>query len=381
MNYNKIQKLSEKDQVNWLRLARTHNIGPKTFFKILSLFNSLEEAINNVPHFARMGGAKKPVQALAPELAEKEILMTQKNGAQIVPFCDENYPKLLREIYDPPALITCKGNLEILNNSIIAIAGPRNASLNGKKFAHKVSNDLGKYDIIISSGMARGIDSYAHQGALKKGTIAVLAGGVDNIYPSENKNLYHQILENGLIISENAFGTVPKSINFPKRNRIISGISLGLIVVEAGMRSGTLITARYAIEQNREIMAVPGSPFDYRCHGSNRLIKDGAKLVENAEDVMQEINNLTNNKDLIDFLDSENEEFNGFTPKIPEENELHSVKKEILQNLSHSPIELEELLSITEIPTHIANIILIQLELADTIENNHDMINLKNNSL
>lgn len=381
MNYNKIQKLSEKDQVNWLRLARTHNIGPKTFFKILSLFNSLEEAINNVPHFARMGGAKKPVQALAPELAEKEILMTQKNGAQIVPFCDENYPKLLREIYDPPALITCKGNLEILNNSIIAIAGPRNASLNGKKFAHKVSNDLGKYDIIISSGMARGIDSYAHQGALKKGTIAVLAGGVDNIYPLENKNLYHQILENGLIISENAFGTVPKSINFPKRNRIISGISLGLIVVEAGMRSGTLITARYAIEQNREIMAVPGSPFDYRCHGSNRLIKDGAKLVENAEDVMQEINNLTNNKDLIDFLDSENEEFNGFTPKIPEENELHSVKKEILQNLSHSPIELEELLSITEIPTHIANIILIQLELADIIENNHDMINLKNNSL
>ena len=381
MNYNKIQKLSEKDQVNWLRLARTHNIGPKTFFKILSLFNSLEEAINNVPHFARMGGAKKPVQALAPELAEKEILMTQKNGAQIVPFCDENYPKLLREIYDPPALITCKGNLEILNNSIIAIAGPRNASLNGKKFAHKVSNDLGKYDIIISSGMARGIDSYAHQGALKKGTIAVLAGGVDNIYPSENKNLYHQILENGLIISENAFGTVPKSINLPKRNRIISGIFLGLIVVEAGMRSGTLITARYAIEQNREIMAVPGSPFDYRCHGSNRLIKDGAKLVENAEDVMQEINNLTNNKDLIDFLDSENEEFNGFTPKIPEENELHSVKKEILQNLSHSPIELEELLSITEIPTHIANIILIQLELADIIENNHDMINLKNNSL
>jgi DNA processing protein len=381
MNYNKIQKLSEKDQVNWLRLARTHNIGPKTFFKILSLFNSLEEAINNVPHFARMGGAKKPVQALAPELAEKEILMTQKNGAQIVPFCDENYPKLLREIYDPPALITCKGNLEILNNSIIAIAGPRNASLNGKKFAHKVSNDLGKYDIIISSGMARGIDSYAHQGALKKGTIAVLAGGVDNIYPLENKNLYHQILENGLIISENACGTVPKSINFPKRNRIISGISLGLIVVEAGIRSGTLITARYAIEQNREIMAVPGSPFDYRCHGSNRLIKDGAKLVENAEDVMQEINNLTNNKDLIDFLDSENEEFNGFTPKIPEDNELHSVKKEILQNLSHSPIELEELLSITEIPTHIANIILIQLELADIIENNHDMINLKNNSL
>jgi DNA processing protein len=377
MNYNKIQKLSEKDQINWLRLARTHNIGPKTFFKILSLFNSLEEAINNVPHFARRGGAKKPVEALAVELAEKEILITQKNGAQIIPFCDENYPKLLREIYDPPALITCKGNIDIFNNSILAIAGPRNASLNGKKFAYKIANDLGNYNMIISSGMARGIDSYAHQGALKKGTIAVLAGGIDNIYPSENKNLYHQILENGLIISENAFGTIPKSINFPKRNRIISGISLGLIVVEAGMRSGTLITARYAIEQNREIMAVPGSPFDYRCHGSNRLIKDGAKLIENAEDVMQEINNLTNNKDLIDFLDSEDKEFNGFAPKIPEENELDSAKKEILQNLSHSPVALEELLSITEIPTNIANIILIQLELADIIENNHDMINFK----
>lgn len=378
MNYNKIQKLSEKDQIDWLRLARTHNVGPKTFFKILSLFNSLEEAINNIPHFARKGGSKKPVQALAPELAEKEILMTQKNGAQIIPFCDENYPKLLKEIYDPPALITCKGNLEILNNSIIAIAGPRNASLNGKKFANKIANDLGKYNIVISSGMARGIDSYAHQGSLNKGTIAVLAGGINNIYPLENTNLYHQILENGLIISENAFGTIPKSINFPKRNRIISGISLGLIVVEAGMRSGTLITARYAIEQNREIMVVPGSPFDYRCHGSNRLIKNGAKLIENAEDVMQEINNLTNSKDLINFLDSDNKGFNGFAPKIPEENELDSVKKEILQNLSHSPIALEELLSITEIPTHIANIILIQLELADIIENSNDMINLKN---
>ena len=225
--------------------------------------------------------------------------------------------------------------------------------------------------------MARGIDKYAHEGALEKGTIAVLAGGINNIYPPENKELYEKILKNGLIISENPIHSLPKSINFPKRNRIISGIALGLIVVEAGLRSGTLITARYAAEQNLEILAVPGSPFDPRCHGANRLIKEGAKLIENAEDVMGEISDLINKDQKLEFLDSEDKDFHGFKPKIPSENELNSARKEILQNLSHSPIAFEDLLSLSQIPTNIANIILIQLELADIIENNHDMINLK----
>ena len=227
--------------------------------------------------------------------------------------------------------------------------------------------------------MARGVDTYAHEGALEKGTIAVLGGGVDNIYPAENKELYQKILKNGLIISENPIGSAPKAINFPKRNRIISGLSSALIVVEASLRSGTLITARCAIEQNREILVVPGSPFDPRCQGANRLIKEGAKLIENVEDVMNDVSDLINRGKNLKFCDSEDKEFEGFKSIIPTENELNSARKEILRNLSHSPVAFEDLLSISQIPVNITNIILIQLELADIIENNHDMINLKMN--
>lgn len=379
MVYKKIQKLTEKDQIDWLRLARTNNVGPKTFFRILDIFNSLELALKNLPNFAQQGGAKRPLKTFDKNLAEKEYEETQKVGAQIICFCDKNYPKLLKEIYDPPPIITCRGDIKLLNKNILSIVGPRNSSFNGQKFAYKISNDLGKYDVVIGSGMARGIDTYAHQGALNNGTIAVLAGGVDNIYPKENKDLYNKILENGLIISENPLKSLPKSINFPKRNRIISGISLALIVVEASLRSGTLITARYAIEQNREIFAVPGSPFDPRCKGSNRLIKEGAKLIENAEDIMSEIPVKIN--DNLEFCDSNEIEFQGLSPKIPSENELNSAKKEMLRNLSHSPTSVEELISFTQIPINIVNIILIQLELANIIENNHDMINLKNNAI
>ncbi|MDA7705456.1 DNA-processing protein DprA [Rickettsiales bacterium] len=346
---------------------------------MLKIFNSISLAIDNVSHFARQGGAKKPIIAFDKNLAEKEIAQTHKIGAKITYYCNKSYPKLLREIYDPPPLLTYKGNIEIFNNDILAIAGPRNASFNGKKFAHKIAQDLGNHNIIIASGMARGIDSYAHQGSLEKGTIAVLAGGVNNIYPPENANLYNNILENGLVISENPISTLPKSINFPKRNRIISGLALGVIIVEAGVRSGTLITARYATEQNREVMAVPGSPFDPRCHGSNRLIKDGATLIENAGDVISNIKNLKNHNHNLELYDNNDDIFDNFTPKIPMDDILNSAKKEILQNLSPSPTALEELLEMTQIPTNIANIVLIQLELADIIENNHDRINLKIN--
>ena len=224
--------------------------------------------------------------------------------------------------------------------------------------------------------MARGIDSYAHQGALEKGTIAVLAGGVDNIYPSENKDLYHKILEKGLIISENSISTLPKSINFPKRNRIISGLALGTIIIEASLRSGTLITAKYSLEQNRELMAVPGSPFDPRCRGSNKLIKEGAILIENEQDIINQISDLINRKPKLKSCNNQIENIN-YKNLIPKIDDLNYAKKIILENLSHSPIFIEELLEIIQIPANIANIILIQLELANIIENRNDMINLK----
>ena len=379
MNYNKTTELSEEEQVNWLRLLRSTNVGPKTFFKILSIFSSSALALENISDFSRQGGTRKPIKAFDKSLAEEEIAKTKKIGAKIIYFCNESYPKLLKEIYDPPPILTCRGDINLFNKNIISVVGPRNASFNGKKFAHKISYDLGKHDIIIGSGMARGVDTYAHEGALEKGTIAVLGGGVDNIYPAEIKELYQKILKNGLIISENPIGSAPKAINFPKRNRIISGLSSALIVVEASLRSGTLITARCAIEQNREILVVPGSPFDPRCQGANRLIKEGAKLIENVEDVMNDVSDLINRGKNLKFCDSEDKEFEGFKSIIPTENELNSARKEILRNLSHSPVSFEDLLSISQIPVNITNIILIQLELADIIENNHDMINLKMN--
>lgn len=370
------QPLSQQEQINWIRLARSHNIGSKNFFRILDFFGSINLAIDNFYDFINSTGSKKITKLYDKNLAENEIIKTNKIGAKILYFCDKSYPKLLKEIYDPPPLLTCRGNISLLNQNILAIAGPRNASFNGKKFSYQIANDLGKYNLIIASGMARGIDSYVHQGSLEKGTIAVLAGGVDNIYPSENKDLYHKILEQGLIISENSISTLPKSINFPKRNRIISGLALGTIIIEASLRSGTLITAKYSLEQNRELMAVPGSPFDPRCRGSNKLIKEGAILIENEQDVINQISDLINRKPKLKSYNSQIENISHKKP-TPKIDDLNYAKKIILENLSHSPIFIEELLEIIQIPANIANIILIQLELANIIENRNDMINLK----
>ena len=225
--------------------------------------------------------------------------------------------------------------------------------------------------------MARGIDTAAHLGSIETGTVAVIAGGIDNIYPRENENLYHDIAKKGVIISEIPFGIPPHGGNFPQRNRIISGISLGAIIVEATLRSGTLITARFALEQNREVFAVPGSPFDPRCQGTNRLIKQGAKLIENIDDILEELIIITGRSDNLKLMEPISADFAGFSKKSPNESEIESARKLILSKIDYTPISADEIIAELQIPAQIVSIVLVQLELADRIESRGGKICLK----
>lgn len=364
-----ITTTSESERINWIRLIRSENVGSVTFFNLIKAFGSASLAIENVTEIALQGGLKKPIKICPESEVKKELENCQKINAKIICFFDPQYPKQLKEIYDPPPVLTTLGNTQLLNQDIIAIVGPRNASLNGCRFAQKIAGELSLTKLIIASGMARGIDTAAHLGSLTGGTIAVIAGGIDNIYPPENKQLYQQIIKHGLIISENPFGSAPKSGNFPQRNRIISGLSLGVLVVEATLKSGTLITARFASEQNREIFAVPGSPFDPRCHGTNLLIKQGAKLVENVDDVLEELRPSRNQ--INPEPQSTYQELPDLTSdsKLPDDKLVNDARKLILQKLNYSGTAGDEIISTLQIPTRIINIALVQLELSKKIEN------------
>lgn len=366
------QNVSESERINWIRLIRSQNVGRVTFFKLIKAFGSASLAVEQINNLNNQGQFKKPVKLFPVNEVLKEIENCQKIGSKIICFFDSEYPKLLKEIYDPPPIITIKGKAELLNENSIAIVGPRNASINGCRFAQKIAKQLSENKIIVVSGLARGIDSAAHIGSLEGGTIAVIAGGIDNIYPAENKELYQKIAKNGLIISENIFGALPKANNFPQRNRIISGLSLGILVVEATLKSGTLITAKFAQEQNREIFAVPGSPFDPRSQGTNLLIKQGAKLVENIDDILEELlitKKQFNFKEDIKPNNNQNQE--ELSTKLPDKKEISEIEKLILEKLSYEGTTIDEITSNLQIPTRITNIALIQLELTNKIRSNN----------
>jgi len=278
----------EKEILNYLQLINTENIGAKTFSQLISRYGSAEKALAELP---------SRYSAFSRKDAEKELSLAQHLNIHILIDTDPNYPQSLLNLPDHPPVLYAKGNIKLLNNNIcLAIVGSRNASINGRKIASKISHDLTEQGLIIVSGMARGIDSAAHKGALyannqQGATIAVLGTGIDIPYPSENKELYQQIIQQGCVISELPLGTQPLSSNFPRRNRIISGLSAGILVAEANLHSGSLITAYLAAEQGKEVMAIPGSPIDGRSQGANKLIKDGAYLVENIDDIIPILQN------------------------------------------------------------------------------------------
>ena len=365
---SKKSPISYSDEtIDILRLIRSENVGPRTFASLIKLFGSPKVAIANIGEFSIRGGRSKPIKVATENEVEKELALLEQNGSGLITYKSPEYSKLLLEIPDCPPVISYKGNIKLLNNSkSIAIVGARNASANGRAFAAKIARELIEQNYIVVSGLARGIDTAAHQVNPSK-TIAVLAGGIDYIYPPENGNLYNQISHQGLIIAELPIGSKPLSQHFPQRNRLISGLSLGTVIIEASLKSGSLITARTTLEQNREVFAVPGFPLDPRCQGTNKLIKEGAYLVESVNDI---ISNLPNYEKLIGFVEDSARNKNNFislTDKSYQDIITDSMRRQILELLSATAINIDVLIKETSLPLPILYTIILELELAGKI--------------
>ncbi len=360
----RVANLPENNEtLDWLRLTRSENVGPKTFFDLIGFYGSVGSVLEAMPELAKRGG-KKAIKILSRADAEKEMAEVGKIGATIITLNDKSYPKLLKEIGDPPPVITVRGNLELLNRDAVAVVGARNASLNGCHFASKLAGDLGREGYIVISGLARGIDTSAHRAAVETGTVAVIAGGIDNVYPKENEKLYDEIAEKGAIISELAFGAAPQPKNFPQRNRIISGMTLGTVIVEAAMKSGSLITARLALEQGREVFAVPGHPADPRCHGPNKLIKEGAGLVESAADIIQALKSQRPGL----FAEKPEPSFILLSTLLPSVAAVEDARGKVVEILSHAPTAVDDIIRATALPVGIVMTVILELELAGKIQ-------------
>ena len=279
-------RLSEEQRLDWLRLIRTENIGPRTFRDLINHYGGARAALDALPALARRGGAAGPARICSREDAEAELKAARARGVEFVALGEPDYPQRLQMIDDAPPLLAVRGKLAALARPLVAIVGSRNASAAGVKFAERLARDLGNAGFGTVSGLARGIDAAAHRASLATGTVAVLAGGHDRVYPPEHDELLEAILAEGAAVSEMPLAWEPRARDFPRRNRLISGLSVGVVIVEAARRSGSLITARLAGEQGREVFAVPGSPLDPRAEGTNGLLKQGATLVTEAADVI-----------------------------------------------------------------------------------------------
>jgi DNA processing protein len=338
-----------------LRLARTPGIGPLTFQNLLAAYPSAEAALEDLPARARKAGRKNlAIPALA--FIDREIEQTEAFGAFITFPGEDAFPALLGQLSPPPPVLTFKGNPGLAGQTTLAIVGARNASAAGIRIAGDLARDLGRSGWTIVSGLARGIDRAAHQGALETGTVAVIAGGIDNIYPPQNSDLFNEISERGLILSENPFGFEPRARDFPRRNRLITGLALGVVVVEAALKSGSLISARTALEQGREVMAVPGSPLDPRSRGSNALIRSGATLVETDAHVLDVVSAMTPvQRDL----------FQDIPPGFDHDAERSDQDPQtLLSYLSPVAVTISDLARAAQIPAHQCAGLLVDLELS-----------------
>jgi DNA processing protein len=351
--------LSDEERLNWLRLSKSENVGPSTFKTLLNRYHSATEALRALPELTRKGGLGRPPRIYARERAEQDFQNAARIGARFIAIVDPEYPPLLRETDTVPPIICARGALAVLGRSGVAVVGARNASAIARKFSRQLAREIGGEGHVIVSGLARGIDTAAHEAALDTGTIAVVAGGVDVIYPPENEALHAAIAERGVIVSEQMPGTEPKADYFPRRNRIISGIARALIVVEAAVRSGSLITARFAAEQGREVYAVPGSPLDPRCEGTNRLIRDGATLLTSARDVIDVLTNEPRPRQM-SFLEPDP------PPLIPRETDEADARR-LLELLSPTPIDIDDLLRESGLDASVLSALLMELALAGAI--------------
>ncbi len=355
------RQLRDDEKRDWLRLIRTENVGAITFRHLLSRFGSAKNALAAVPDLAKAGG-KRSFKIPSISEIDDELARAKKLGITYLAVCEADYPEALGALDDAPPILTLRGHAHLLNKRSIGIVGARNASLNGRKMAETLARDLGQQDIVIVSGLARGIDSAAHAGSLATGTVAVLAGGVDIVYPEENQSLYDQIIASGCIISDMPPGCEPQSKLFPRRNRLISGLSLGVVVVEAALQSGSLITARMALEQGREVFAVPGSPLDPRCTGTNDLLRQGAVLTEKAADILAHIHRQPQR-----LCEPKSDKFPELIAEI-DEARLSEARRKIIECLSPAPVSVDELIRQCDLSTPVVLTVLLELELAGRIE-------------
>lgn len=360
---------TEQDRFDCLRLARSEQVGTANYRRLIHRFGSAGEALARLPDLARRGGRARPLVAASVTAIETELSDAARIGARYIFLGEADYPLALAVIEDAPPCIILLGDAALLDRPCVAIVGARNASANGQKLARELAQGVASAGWCVVSGLARGIDGVAHQGALAAGldgggTIAVVAGGVDNIYPQENAALRERILESGLVVSEMPPGFAPRDIHFPRRNRIISGLGKGVVVVEAALRSGSLITARMAGEQGREVMAVPGSPLDPRCRGANRLIREGAALIEDADQILEILTGLRHQSVEVDQPLSEVDQ----PIDIAVEKDVDKTRRDVLSRLGPSPIAVDELLRQCQSSPPVIGQVLLELDLAGRLE-------------
>jgi len=353
--------LTDRQRIAWLRLIRSDNVGPATFRDLINHFGSAEAALSMLPELSARGGATRSIRIATEAEAYRELEAVQRFGARFVGIGEPDYPQALRQIDGAPPLLAVKGDLSVLNRPAVGIVGSRNASISGAKFAAMIARDCGRAGYTVVSGLARGIDTAAHRASLNTGTIAAMAGGLDQPYPPENVGLLDEIWNGyGLAVSEMPFGWEPRARDFPRRNRLIAGISLGVAVVEAAFRSGSLITARMAGEFGRLVFAVPGSPLDPRCHGTNGLLKDGAMIVTSPDDVVEALAPLAQ-PDLFSLPSAEEPKRESGRIVLPPDETDRTL---VIDALGPTPVEVDDIIRHTGLSASAVYLVLLELDMA-----------------
>ncbi len=380
--------LTDEQRLDWLRLIRSENVGPRTFRALINQYGGAAAALEALPDLARRGG-RLLLKVCSRAEAEKEMAAALRLGVRFVAMGEPDYPKTLQAVDTAPPLIAIRGNAAVLTKPSVAIVGSRNASASGLTFTERLARQLGEGGYAVVSGLARGIDTRAHKATLATGTVAVLAGGHDRVYPAQNEPLLQAILEQGgAVISEMPMGWEPRGRDFPRRNRIVSGLSYGVVVVEAARRSGSLITARFALEQGREVFAVPGSPLDPRAEGTNDLIREGATLCADIEHVTSVLEPLIASgprldgsaeephyalgvEELWDELDLPDIARAPVRPVMPHagiEEETEDGGAELITFLGPSPVAIDDLVRQSGLSIRNVQMALLELEIAGRLE-------------
>jgi DNA processing protein len=396
-------RLTDQQRFDWLRLVRSENVGPRTFRALITNCGGARAALNALPDLARRGGATRPIRVAPVEEIEKELIAARKLGVRFVALGEPDYPPALREIDSAPPILALRGRAEALRGAAVAIVGSRNASAAGLTFAERLARGLGQGGYVIVSGLARGIDQRAHFASLETGGVGVLAGGHGKPYPGDAVPLMDRMVESGAILSEMPIEWEPRGRDFPRRNRIVSGLALGIVVVEAARGSGSLITARFALDQNRQVFAVPGSPLDPRAEGTNDLLKQGASICTGPDDVLTALEPIRSS-DLAALSETGAEPGEPLwgeqalygvdpetTPRTRPGDEFDDVsgapyktgdeagaaRDRIIALLGPSPITLDELARAAETSARAVRVALLELELAGRVEYSGDRVALR----